>query len=30
VTAGTLTITAPTNTLDGTYSGTITFSIIGS
>ena len=30
VTAGTLTIIAPTNTLDGTYSGTITFSIIGS
>lgn len=30
VTAGTLTITAPTNTLDGTYTGTITFTIIGS
>jgi hypothetical protein len=30
VTDGTLTITAPTNTLDGTYNGTITFSIIGS
>ena len=30
VTNGTLTITAPSNTLDGTYAGTITFSIIGS
>jgi hypothetical protein len=30
ITNGTLTITAPTNTLDGTYAGTITFSIIGS
>jgi len=30
VTSGTLTITAPTNTLDGTYTGTITFTIIGS
>ena len=30
VTAGTLTITAPTNTLDGTYNGTVTFTIIGS
>jgi hypothetical protein len=30
VTAGTLTITAPTNTLDGLYKGTITFTIIGS
>ena len=30
VTAGTLTITAPTSTLDGTYTGTVTFSIIGS
>ena len=29
VTAGTLSITAPTNTLDGTYTGTVTFSIIG-
>jgi hypothetical protein len=28
--AGTLTITAPTNTLDGTYKGTVTFTIIGS
>ena len=27
---GTLTITAPTNTVDGTYSGIITFNIIGS
>ena len=30
VTAGTLNITAPSNTVDGTYAGTITFSIIGS
>jgi len=30
VTAGTLSITAPSNTLDGTYAGVITFSIIGS
>ena len=30
VTAGTLSITAPSNTLDGTYAGTVTFSIIGS
>ncbi|MEI6721340.1 MAG: hypothetical protein WCO67_11270, partial [Betaproteobacteria bacterium] len=30
VTNGTLSITAPSNTLDGTYTGTITFSIIGS
>ena len=30
VTNGTLTITAPSNTLDGTYAGTVTFSIIGS
>jgi hypothetical protein len=30
VTNGTLTIKAPSNTLDGTYAGTITFSIIGS
>ena len=30
VTAGTLTITAPTNTVDGTYTGTVTFTIIGS
>jgi hypothetical protein len=30
VTAGTLTITAPTNTVDGTYAGYVTFSIIGS
>jgi hypothetical protein len=30
VTAGTLTITAPTNTLDGLYKGTVTFTIIGS
>jgi hypothetical protein len=30
VTAGTLSITAPSNTLDGTYTGTVTFSIIGS
>ncbi len=29
ITNGTLTITAPTNTRDGTYAGTITFSIIG-
>ena len=29
VTAGTLSITAPSNTLDGTYTGTVTFSIIG-
>ena len=29
-TAGTLSITAPTNTLDGTYDGIITFTIIGS
>jgi sugar lactone lactonase YvrE len=29
-TSGTLTITAPTNTRDGTYNGTLTFSIIGS
>ena len=27
---GTLSITAPTNTVDGTYSGTVTFNIIGS
>jgi alkyl sulfatase BDS1-like metallo-beta-lactamase superfamily hydrolase len=30
VAAGTLTITAPTNTVDGTYRGTVTFTIIGS
>ena len=30
VTAGTLSITAPSNTLDGTYAGIVTFSIIGS
>ncbi len=30
VTNGTLSITAPSNTVDGTYTGTITFSIIGS
>lgn len=30
VSAGTLTILAPTNTLDGTYRGTVTFTIIGS
>ena len=30
VTNGTLTITAPSNTLDGTYNGTVVFSIIGS
>lgn len=30
VTAGTLTITAPTNTLDGVYTGVVTFTIIGS
>jgi hypothetical protein len=29
-TNGTLTITAPTNTLDGTYNGIITFTILGS
>jgi hypothetical protein len=29
VTNGTLSITAPSNTLDGTYAGTVTFSIIG-
>jgi hypothetical protein len=30
VVAGTLSITAPTNTADGTYRGTITFTVIGS
>lgn len=30
VTNGVLTITAPTNTLDGVYTGTVTFTIIGS
>jgi hypothetical protein len=30
VTSGTLTITAPGNTLDGLYTGTLTFTIIGS
>jgi hypothetical protein len=30
VTSGVLTIVAPTNTLDGTYTGTVTFTIIGS
>ena len=30
VVAATLTITAPTNLLDGTYSGTVTFSVLGS
>ncbi len=29
VTNGTLSITAPSNTLDGTYAGTVTFSVIG-
>lgn len=30
VVAATLTITAPTNLLDGTYAGTVTFSVLGS